>query len=392
MHALARLPGVRAYRAGRSAQGRPSYALEVTAPGAAGLRSRARQSAWKCTLLLNARHHANEASSTSAVLRLAGLLATDAEWRRLLDRVNVVIVPCENPDGAALHEALQREHPTWMHHAARYNDAGLEFAAEYANPNTAHTEALVQPALWSAWAPDIVCDDHGFPSHEWAQPFAGHCNPWFRSHWIAQGLIYLILPRLTNPRYAGHARAADGVQRRLVHALAGDRAVRERNSAYADRYRTYLSDRLPEAFPAPFDHDVLVHRYDHDPDDRTRLRASLAGPASAHPGVTTLSLITEVADETAQGRYMALCAHTHLLANRALLEYLYDADAISAVRRERHTLPDGSVLLRAPLRSCNPPRQCSKPATRRHITAQRRTGGQGLRPREKLTLLSSSPG
>jgi hypothetical protein len=27
----------------------------------------------------------------------------------------------------------------------------------------------------------IVCDDHGFPSHDWVQPSAGHSNPWFRS-------------------------------------------------------------------------------------------------------------------------------------------------------------------------------------------------------------------
>jgi hypothetical protein len=347
LHALGRSPHVRVYRAGRSAQGRPSYAVEVTVPRTAGLWSRAKLSAWKCTLLLNARHHANEPSSTNALLRLAALLAYDETWRRYLDHVNVVLVPCENPDGAALHYAFQDEHPAWMLHAGRYNAAGLEFVAEYANPDTRHSEALVLPALWRRWAPDIVCDDHGFPSHEWVQPFAGHSNPWFRSYWIPQGLIFAILPRISNPRYPRHAEAADSLRQRLVRALAADLDIRARNSIYADRYRTFLHSRLPDAFPAPYDDDVLIHVNDYDPDDPGQSRAALAGFPGEHPSVTTASLITEVADETAQGRHMARCAHAHLVADRVLLDYLFDANAPAIVRHERRLLRGGTVLLRA---------------------------------------------
>jgi hypothetical protein len=347
LHALGRSPRVRVYRAGHSARGRPSYAVEVTVPRTVGLWSRAKLSAWKCTLLLNARHHANEPSSTSALLRLAELLASDETWRRYLDRVNVVLVPCENPDGAALHYALQDEHPTWMLHAGRYNAAGLEFSAQYANPETCHTEARVLPALWRRWAPDIVCDDHGFPSHEWVQPFAGHSNPWFRSYWIPQGLIFAILPRIRTPRYPRHAAAADSLRQRLVRALADDPDIRARNSIYADRYRTFLHSRLPDAFPAPYDDDVLIHVNDYDPDDPGQSHAALAGFPGQHPGVTTASLITEVADETAQGRYMARCAHAHLVADRVLLDYLFDVNAPAIVQHERWPLPGGAVLLRA---------------------------------------------
>jgi hypothetical protein len=347
LHAPSRSPHVRVYQAGRSAQGRPSYAVEVTVPRTVGLWSRAKLSAWKCTLLLNARHHANEPSSTNGLLRLAELLAYDETWRRYLDRVNVVLVPCENPDGAALHYALQDEHPAWMLHAGRYNVAGLEFSAEYANPDTPHTEALVLPALWRRWAPDIVCDDHGFPSHEWVQPFAGHSNPWFHAYWIPQGLIFAILPRVRSPRYPRHAEAADSLRQRLVRALAGDRDIRARNGIYADRYRTFLHSRLPDAFPAPYDDDVLIHVDDYDPDDPGQSRAALAGFPGEHPSVTTASLITEVADETAQGRYMARCAHAHLVADRVLLDYLFDVNAPAVVRHERHLLPGGAILLRA---------------------------------------------
>jgi hypothetical protein len=131
-----------------------------------------------------------------------------------------------------------------------------------------------------------------------------------------------------------------------VRALAGDPAIRASNSIYADRYRTFLHSWLPDTFPAPYD-DVLIHVEDYDPDDPGQSRAALAGFPGEYPGVTTASLITEVADETAQGRYMARCAHAHLVADRVLLDYLFDVNVPAVVRHERHLLPGGAILLRA---------------------------------------------
>ncbi len=339
-------PRVRAYEAGRSARGRPSYAIEVTTPRTRGVWSRAKMSAWKCTLLLNARHHANEASSTSALLRLAEALAFDPAWQPYLARVNVVLIPYENPDGAALHGALQDEHPTWMLHAGRYNADGLEFTSAYSDPLTPHGEARVLPSVWRRWAPDIVSDDHGFPSHEWVQPFAGHSNAWFRSDWIPQGLIYVFLARAVNPRYPRHAEAVDDLRARMVRALSDDPVVRPRNRVYADRYRTFLHRWLPDDFPAPYEDDVLIHVNAYDPENAEQTRASLSGFAGAFPGVTTATLVTEVADETAQGRYMAVCAHAHLTADRALLQYLYDVDAPGQVCWERGVDGHGATTVR----------------------------------------------
>jgi len=61
--------------------------------------------------------------------------------------------------------------------------------------------------------------------------------------------------------------------------------------------------------------------------------------------VTTATLVTEVADETAQGRYMAVCAHAHLTADRALIQYLYDVDAPSQVRWDRGINARGDMIL-----------------------------------------------
>jgi hypothetical protein len=342
---LAAAPEVHAFEAGRSAGGLPSYALEITVPRTTGWWSRARLCGWKATLLLNARHHANEPSSTTGLLYLAGLLTGDPQWRRVLDRVNVVLIPGENVDGMALYDTLQDEHPTWMHHAARYNAAGLEFAAAYTNPLTPHTEALVLPGLWRQWAPDIVCDDHGFPAHAWVQPFAGGSNPWFAAFFIPQALVYGIMPVAQSPRFPHHGTVADALCARLVDALATDPEIARWNNAHADRYRTYANNWLPERFPVTYDRGVLMHRSTFDPAAR---EASLGdgGLPGAFPGVTTLSITTEVADETAQGTYMALCARAHVIFDQVLLQYLYAANPPATVRRTAHVQPDGSVLLR----------------------------------------------
>jgi hypothetical protein len=123
-----------------------------------------------------------------------------------------------------------------------------------------------------------------------------------------------------------------------VRALAGDRDIHARNSIYADRYRSFLHSWLPDTLPAPYDDDVLIYVDDYDPDDPGQSRAALAGFPGEHPGVTTADLITEVADETAHGRYMARCAHAHLVADRVLLDYLFDVNAPDMVRHERRLL------------------------------------------------------
>jgi hypothetical protein len=343
---LAAAPEVHAFEAGRSAGGLPSYALELTVPRTAGWWSRARLCGWKASLLLNARHHANEPSSTTGLLHLAGMLSRDARWRRLLDRVNVVLIPGENVDGMALYDSLQDEHPTWMHHAARYNAAGLEFVVAYTNPYTPYTEALVLPALWRRWVPDIVCDDHGFPAHAWVQPFAGGSNPWFSAFFIPQALVYGIMPVPQSPRFPDHAKVADALHTRLVEALTADPEIARWNNAHADRYRTYANNWLPERFPATYDRGVLIQRSTYDPAER-EARLGMGGLPGAFPGVTALSITTEVADETAQGTYMALCARSHVIFDQVLLQYLYDANPPARVQRATLLLPDGRILLRA---------------------------------------------
>jgi hypothetical protein len=115
---------------------------------------------------VNARHHANEVSGTNAAFMLLRTLLSVPAYAGIADSVNIVVVPFENADGAAMHCELARDNPEWILHIARYNSLGKELALEYWNDSTMHTEAMAFTRVWRDWLPDVVTDNHDVPSHE----------------------------------------------------------------------------------------------------------------------------------------------------------------------------------------------------------------------------------
>jgi hypothetical protein len=135
---LAGFPEVRAWIEEHSFEGRPIPALALRAPTEGRYSPPAKEALLKPTCLIVARHHANEISSTNAALLLAYRCATEPAWRALLDRLNIIILPYENADGAALHARLAAdpEAATWKHHPARYNALGFEVSDYFFNGAT----------------------------------------------------------------------------------------------------------------------------------------------------------------------------------------------------------------------------------------------------------------
>ncbi|SFU47536.1 M14 family metallopeptidase [Alicyclobacillus macrosporangiidus] len=305
-------PGaVRAYD--RSFQGRPIWVLEafercglVTSP--------VKHRLYKPTLFINARHHANEVSSTNAVLQLAEALRADPAW---LARVNVVMVPLENADGAALHQQMASEHPRWKHHAARYNACGVEFAYDHFRPDAPFGESRVYARVWRRWCPDILVDDHGVPSHEWIQPFSGYGSPprFPVSYWLPIAKMYTIWYEGVEASPAW--RAAYGALREAVTAaLASDPAVSAANAAYLETFRRWGHAFEPDRFPVQLTNGSLTYVRHTRPSTRSHLAVERFGEA------VTAEIITEVDDETVHGEALALCQHAHHVVHRALLDWL----------------------------------------------------------------------
>ncbi len=327
----AAVPNIGVRRVGRSFEGREIAAIEIVAAGGGAIWSRHKASLHKPTMLIIARHHANEPASTHAALRFAARCADDLAYRALLERTNVVIMPLENVDGAALHAAMWHEHPTWKLHAARYNAVGREFARDYYDPATPWGEARVRPRLWHEWLPDLVMDNHGVPSHEWNQHFNGYGSPprFGISYWLVSALLYGILRYPTSE--PAHAAFAEAVREQIAVAVADDDALRQGNATLRDRYERWGHARLPERFPAEYHRDMLWFFGPQRVGGPGR-----AGRPAAYDRVTVADIVTEVPDETAQGDYLALVAHAHLVVNLATLQLLARSGA-AVVRELRAT-------------------------------------------------------
>jgi hypothetical protein len=295
-------------------------ALRSPAPGRVW--SAAKLALLKPTALIVARHHANEISSTNAAFRLAWLCANDIYWSDIPRSLNVVILPYENADGAALHARLAAISgaETWKHHPARYNALGHEFSEAFHDARPRYGESRARPSVWRRWLPDVLVDNHGVPSHEWIQPFAGFGSPpRFRvSYWIPQALIYGIVPHVDDPEYPEHAEAARSL-RDAVSLAVRDTDLGDLNREIGASYRLWGQQREPGRFPGEFHQEMLWHMSSGPPDPQGR------GFNARYPATTVLSWVTEVNDETATGEHLERVARAHLIANRAMLDRMIDA-------------------------------------------------------------------
>ncbi|HMM42225.1 MAG TPA: hypothetical protein PKA95_10015, partial [Thermomicrobiales bacterium] len=189
------------------------------------------------------------------------------------------------------------------------------------------------------WLPDVVVDNHGVPSHEWVQPFAGYGSPpRFRvSYWIVQALLYGIASYLDDSGLP-EQRASVEALRDAVSAKVRDTDVGDWNRVYGASYREWGQSREPERFPGEFHDDMLWHVAGVDPNSARR------GFHLLHPRTTVISWVTEVNDETAEGEHLERVARAHLLANEATLDLLAAAASSAESWAIKHG--DGSTTYR----------------------------------------------
>jgi hypothetical protein len=160
------------YKVGDSYLGKEIWAMDLMPPVGATHWSQAKQTTMKPTVVYSARQHANEVSSTSHVLKLAELLLTDSAYRDKLNKVNVVIHPITNPDGAQLAYDLQKANPNYMLHAGYLGSLGVDVVAGQWENDPVYPESGIRPKIWRTWLPDIFLNPHGYPTHEWVQLFS----------------------------------------------------------------------------------------------------------------------------------------------------------------------------------------------------------------------------
>ncbi len=324
---LSAYPEVKAYKAGHSYRGRDISVMEITLPPRGELISIPKMTAYKPTIFITGRQHANEVSSTSHILRLAELLVTDPAYREILKKVNVILQPVENPDGAQMAYDLQKLTPNYMLHAGRYSALGTDVQSQVNQADPLLPEALVRGRLWREWLPDIYLNPHGYPSHEWVQQFGGYVPPGFRSYLFSRGW-YTSISGLRDPRYAQYAEVTDALREAIVREVNSSPDVRAMNLRHQDRYRRWAFGFAPYVFNQEIYKDTSVNYSDPETGEPSGSRRATMGTTSARatmgswPQVTYFNGMTEAPDETAQGTWLDLVTRPGFGYLMASVKYL----------------------------------------------------------------------
>ncbi len=316
----ATFPEANVYRAGRSYLGQNVWAMDLMSPLTATHWSHVKATTFKPTVVYSAREHANEVSSTSHVLRHAELLLTDSTERAKLDRVNVVVHPFTNPDGAELAYELYRRTPDYILHAGYLAALGANVTIGQTDDHPIHPEARVRQRLWETWLPDVFLNPHGYPSRQLVQLFsefsglarAGRVterNWGLNKGWFMPGFDYV-----DDPDFPRHRGAAFELRDYITRAINSNPDVVALNQRAYARYERYGAAFDPDVFRLPMTDSVLIEM---------PLKGSTGEPNGGfNPRVTIWNGTTEAPDETAHGPWMELVARAGLSWDRAILDYL----------------------------------------------------------------------
>jgi hypothetical protein len=310
---LSAFPAVRDYVGGKSYEGRDVPVLELFLPFEKYV-SLPRLVTFKPTLQIVARQHANEVSSTNYVLRFAELVARDPVYREALKKMNFVLQPLENPDGAEAAYEMQKNEPFHSLHAGRYGSLGMDIGYQ-AGAKPLLPEAAVRTKLYERWSPDIFLNLHGYPSHEWVQPFSNYSPYLFRDYRIPKGW-FTYFKALRLPLYAEHKAAGEILMKLIASELRGDARFAASNKKFYDRYERWAARWAP-------------HMNALETADGVNIYAKRRGPSenrlTPRAQTTFVEQTPEVMDETATGDWLDFLCEQGLAYIRAHVKYLDQA-------------------------------------------------------------------
>jgi hypothetical protein len=383
---LATHPGVSVYWMGRSYLGENLWAADVMLPSPALLRSWAKETTVKASIVYSGRQHANEVSSTSHILKLGDQLVSDPETRAMLKQVNVVLHPITNMDGAELSVQLAEITPNNMLHPGYHGALAADVSTGQTDMDPVYPESRTRRQLLEGWLPDAFLNPHGYPSHEWVQPFSEYSG-WVtsrqganngRTWWIPRGW-FTSLTYLRDETHLYSEKITYEIRDRIVEAERSVPGLLELETRMNSRYERFGQRWQPQNMQQPIVKGIRIYMNLKGTAGGGRGGAGGGAAGAAAPGsggvggispdVTWDSGYTEAPDETAHGDYMKLMASAGLAFDRVHLEYLAKGKLrINRTEREQ----GGKVTWRVERLRPNLPASESEPARRDAVT-----GGTG---------------
>jgi hypothetical protein len=334
-HLLSRLstyPGVNVYWMGKSYLGRDIWAADMTLPTPSTLTSMAKATTEKATIIYSGRQHANEVSSTSHIMKLAEELVTDPQWRASLKQVNVVVHAITNPDGAQLSIDLTKIAPNNMVHAGYHASLTADVVSAQNEEYPIYPESATRRLLWEAWLPDAFLNPHGYPTHEWVQPFSEYSG-WIinrmgaetgRTNWVPRGW-FTSLGYLADDAHPESRIVTYALRDKIVGEMAKAPGVLEMNAQENDRYERYQHFDT-ESYQQPIYKGVRINMalkgQGGGGHGASGPSVGIGGLMVRYPDITWDDGYTEAPDETVYGSFLHLVAGAGLAYDHAHLEYL----------------------------------------------------------------------
>jgi hypothetical protein len=355
-HLLSRLstyPGVDVYWMGRSYLGGNIWAADMTLPSPSVLSSMPKATTLKATIVYSGRQHANEVSSTSHLLKLGEELVLDPQRRETLKKVNVVLHPITNVDGADLSIDLAKISPHNMLHPGYHASLTSDVVSDQNNEFPIYPESATRRLLWQAWLPDAFLNPHGYPTHEWVQPFSEYSS-WVitrmgaetgRTNWVPRGW-FTSLGYLGDDEHPESRTVTYALREKIVDEMAKTPGVLEMNARENDRYQRYQHWDA-ESYQQPIYKGVRINMALKGTDDESNgpggrgagAAVGIGGLMVRYPEITYDDGYTEVPDETAYGDFLHLVASAGLAYDHAHLDYIGEGKL--NIKRTQHDAGDG---------------------------------------------------
>jgi hypothetical protein len=308
---LGRLDSIKTYIGGKSYEERKVPVLEIFTPLEKYI-SIPRLITRKPTLYLSGRQHANEVSATNYILKFAELLAENPDYQPFTKRMNFVLHPMENPDGADLAYELQKITPFHSLHAGRYTSLGIDVGYQTGASKPLLPEAKVRKNLYNKWLPDIYLNLHGYPSHEWVQQFSNYIPFQYRDYWIPRGW-FAYYRALSLPVYEKWAKAGQELKNAITEEINANTKFQESNSKFYDRYYRWAARWQPHMNYLEVHDGVNLY---------AKRRSSRESKLSSRRRITFVEETPELMDETAQDAWLDFLVTQGLTYLRAHAKYL----------------------------------------------------------------------
>ena len=268
----------------------------------------------------------------------------------------MVLHPITNPDGAQLSVDLAKITPDNMLHPGYHGSLSADVSAGQSETDPIYPESRTRKQLIDAWLPDAFLNPHGYPSHEWVQPFSEYTG-WVQSRqgantgrawWIPRGW-FTSMGYLRDETHPYSKMVAYAIQDRIVEAernVPGLLPLEDRMNA---RYERFGQRWQPRDMFQPIVNGIRIYMSLKGSGGggrggaggaRRRWRGGRRGtPGSGGVGglsadVTWDAAYTEAPDETAHGDYMKLMASAGLAFDYVHLRYLAEGD-LRITRTER---------------------------------------------------------